>query len=184
MSLAELLSHPAVPSPAIRAIAVAVSRLAADRWQIWYLLHGDLTQVVIPPSGPAERSDGLWRHTCCELFARAPGTNDYFEFNFSPSGDWAAYQFDDYRSGRTDAVLTRAPQIRFKATGDRLRVDVELRIDAPALRTTVPLSLACAAVIEQTDGSLSYWALAHPDDKPDFHHADSFAMCLSPLELP
>ena len=36
-----------------------------------------------------------------------------------------------------------------------------------------------AAVIEATDGSLSYWALAHPSDKPDFHHPDSFVLELS-----
>jgi hypothetical protein len=34
-------------------------------------------------------------------------------------------------------------------------------------------------VIEETNGRLSYWALAHPPGKPDFHHSDCFA-----LELP
>jgi len=36
-----------------------------------------------------------------------------------------------------------------------------------------------SAVIEATDGSLSYWALEHPADKPDFHHPDSFALELA-----
>jgi hypothetical protein len=36
-----------------------------------------------------------------------------------------------------------------------------------------------AAVVEETNGCLSYWALTHPPGKPDFHHRDSFALALS-----
>ena len=32
--------------------------------------------------------------------------------------------------------------------------------------------LALSAVIEAIDGAKTYWALAHPSDKPDFHHPD------------
>jgi hypothetical protein len=35
--------------------------------------------------------------------------------------------------------------------------------------------LGVAAMIEETNGRRSYWALAHPPGKPDFHHADCFA---------
>ena len=30
------------------------------------------------------------------------------------------------------------------------------------------------AVLEEKDGTKSYWALAHAADKPDFHHPDCF----------
>jgi hypothetical protein len=33
-------------------------------------------------------------------------------------------------------------------------------------------------VIEETNGRKSYWALAHPPGKPDFHHSDCFALGL------
>jgi len=36
-----------------------------------------------------------------------------------------------------------------------------------------------STTFEETNGRLSYWALAHPPGKPDFHHPDCFA-----LELP
>ncbi|OYY67097.1 MAG: hypothetical protein B7Y49_00295 [Sphingomonas sp. 28-62-11] len=39
--------------------------------------------------------------------------------------------------------------------------------------------LALSAVIEETNGTKSYWALAHASGAPDFHHADAFA-----VELP
>ena len=33
-------------------------------------------------------------------------------------------------------------------------------------------------VIEENDGTKSYWAIAHPPGKPDFHHAACFALPL------
>ena len=42
--------------------------------------------------------------------------------------------------------------------------------------------LGISAVIEEQDGRLSYWALAHPPGKPDFHHRDCFALRLPPVE--
>jgi len=38
--------------------------------------------------------------------------------------------------------------------------------------------LALSAVIEEIDGTKSYWALAHPPGKPDFHHPDCFTLTL------
>jgi hypothetical protein len=52
-------------------------------------------------------------------------------------------------------------------------------VDASLLRKEGWGSLALSAVIETLDGAKSYWALAHPPGKPDFHHADCFA-----IELP
>jgi hypothetical protein len=34
-------------------------------------------------------------------------------------------------------------------------------------------------VIEDIGGGRSYWALAHPAGKPDFHHADGFTIELA-----
>ena len=39
--------------------------------------------------------------------------------------------------------------------------------------------LGLAAVIEEANGRISYWALAHPPGRADFHQTDGFA-----LELP
>jgi hypothetical protein len=43
-----------------------------------------------------------------------------------------------------------------------------------------PWRLGVSAVIEESDGAKSYWALKHAPGKPDFHHADSFAYELNP----
>jgi len=40
--------------------------------------------------------------------------------------------------------------------------------------------LGLSAVIEEESGALSYWALAHPPGRADFHHSDCFALELAP----
>jgi hypothetical protein len=52
-----------------------------------------------------------------------------------------------------------------------------------ALPGASALRLALSAVIEETDGHLSYWALAHPAERPDFHHRDGFVLALEPPEI-
>ena len=52
------------------------------------------------PDGP-QRRDGLWQHTCFEAFFGVLGSDDYWEFNLAPSGDWNVYRFAGYRAGQT-----------------------------------------------------------------------------------
>jgi len=40
--------------------------------------------------------------------------------------------------------------------------------------------LGLSALIEEPSGHKSYWALAHPPGKADFHHPDCFAHELFP----
>jgi len=42
------------------------------------------------------------------------------------------------------------------------------------------LRLGASAVLETRDGVLSYWALAHPAARPDFHAAGGFTLRLDP----
>jgi hypothetical protein len=116
--------------------------------------------------------DGLWRHTCFEVFVLGDDAPGYREFNFSPSGEWAAYAFRDYRDGDELGVeLTLGTPVR--RTADRLELSAEICQDfLPPGRS---LRLGLSVVVEDSDGMLSYWALRHPPGKPDFHHTDAFA---------
>ena len=110
-------------------------------------------------------------HTCFEAFAmRAAG---YREFNFSPSTEWAAYDFDGYRAGMRNADVL-APRIEGRHGQEHYELFVAFDLPGEA-----PWRLALTAVIEEADGVKSYWALKHPPGKPDFHHVDGFV-----LELP
>lgn len=160
-----LLCHPATPPSAITGVAARL-HYHAGRWALTYTVAGG-TPRIPPPAAPA-RTDGLWQTTCFELFVM-DGQGGYAEFNFSPSTQWAAYRFAGYRYGMAELGI-EAPQI--VAIEGGIRVLLDFPADAGA-------RVALSAVIEEADGTKSYWALAHPPGKPDFHHDDCFALRLA-----
>ena len=163
MPSAALERHPATPCAALRGIRVsAVS--TPKKLSLVYLMEGEIARLRIPPPRTPRFVDGLWQHTCCELFVARPG-GGYREFNFSPSGEWAAYEFDGYRTGRR--AIEARPEIVLR--GAQLEVSLEEKAGRIGL----------SAVIEEEDGAISYWALRHAPGKPDFHHPEAFAMELA-----
>jgi hypothetical protein len=173
-----LSCHSQTPSRTIQSIDAVVRTAPGDILTLSFALQGDLSRLRIPETRPPRRAGNLWAHTCLEVFAMAGSGPGYREFNFSPSGEWAVYDFRAYRDGgELDTDL--APAILARRCGDRLEVDVKICHDF--LPQGRPLRLGLSAVVEDTAGGLSYWALRHPPGKPDFHHADAFAL---QLELP
>jgi len=140
----------------------------------FFCLSAPADRFVIPPQGEGNRADGLWKTTCFEAFLRPEGAAGYIEWNFAPSGDWAAYDFTARREGMANASVTAPPYIRVE---DNLTWwGLGATIAVPAGRT---YRLGLSAVIEERDGTISYWALAHPPGAPDFHHDDCFAARLA-----
>jgi hypothetical protein len=122
----------------------------------------------------AARTDELWRHTCFEAFVRTSPGPDYYEFNFAPSTQWAAYRFDSYRSGIRAATEISAPRIAVQSSRTCYRLQASLEMDQmSSLRIHGAWRIGLAAVIEDTSGHKSYRALVHPPGKADFHHSDS-----------
>lgn len=174
---AQLVPFPGKPHPKI-AISVEATRLAPGRLRLWYIVTGSIDALKIPPHAKPAREDGLWHHSCCEAFVRNGSGTAYREINLSPSSQWAAYDFTDYRHGGQNATMP-APVISIsEVRGKRfaLGADVHFEFDAMA---NASWHLGLSAVIEEKEGGKSWWALAHTADKPDFHRADCFT-----LELP
>lgn len=169
--------HPDSRCEAVSRIDVDVERTRADGLVLRFTLTGTPGALRLPAPAAAARMDGLWRHTCFEAFARAVPGAGYAEFNLAPSTEWAAYLFDDYRSGMRAASMTVAPHIDFEANGATCVLQAAL-YGLTGLRGDAAWLLGLSSVIEETTGRLSYWALAHPPGKPDFHHADCFALSL------
>jgi len=140
-----------------------------------FVVSGIISDLRMPPVVAAARADELWRHTCFEAFVRPSTGSTYYEFNFSPSTQWAAYQFSSYRSGMRDATEIAAPRIEVRSTAESYTLQAALELEALSL----PWRLGLSAVLEETNGHKSYWALAHPPGNADFHHADCFALELS-----
>lgn len=172
------------PGP-VRALSASGTLHASGTLRLEYRMAAELARVrLVPSTCHAQRRDELWHHTCFELFAGREGAADYCEFNFTPGGDWAAYAFTGYRAARRDAAQRRI-EVTTRASADgMLRALVALDLGAafaldPAALATGDWRFNCAAIIEDIDGSLSYWAVHHPRARPDFHDSDGFRIALA-----
>jgi hypothetical protein len=172
--------HPDSRCFAAARVEVGVARPRADHLVLSYVVTGQMSDVRMPPVVPTARTDGLWQHTCFEAFVRASSGPSYYEFNFAPSTQWAAYRFDGYRSGMCAAEIG-APAIEVRSNPDSYTLQASLELGRlPDLPPEASWRLGLSALIEDTGGGMSHWALAHPPGKPDFHHADCFALEFSP----
>jgi len=166
-----LQPHPDTPCPAVSRFEAFAEREGA-RLRLSYRLAGDLDALAIPAPAAAVLTDGLWEHTCFEAFVAA-GDAGYLEFNLAPSKAWAAYRFDGYRRGMAPLEGIDPPRLEVAQAGGALELRAVLDLPWQG-----PLRVGLAAVIEETGGRLSYWALRHPPGQPDFHHADGFVLDL------
>ena len=187
------------------AVAVVLRRPGqAPELQLRYRLQG-LEGLRLPePSRAASRRDELWQHTCFEAFVGIPAQQAYWEFNLSPSGDWAAYRFSAYRQGQQQEPsyadlpvelhpLALQPDLHpasaAEAVGDVQTLELSCCFALPPeLAGASLLQLGLTAVLEtdlpQTDladspgGGLSYWALEHPATQADFHDRRGWTVLL------
>lgn len=166
----ELRCHPATPSRALRALRVALDR-RAWLWRLDCQLIGDLEQVVLPVRAQPGFADRLWLHRCGEAFIASQAGASYREFNFSPSSQWAIYDFTGERQGGKPLTTPiSSPRIACHQAGDALVLSVEF--SAALLPGHGPWRLGLCAVVEEPgpkQRGLSYWALAHHSAQPDFH---------------
>ena len=167
---AGLVRHPRTPwtGPDV-SLAATFGWHADGGAECRFEVAGPIEALVIPPRAAAARVDGLWKHTCFELFVARAGAAGYREFNFAPSGAWAAYDFADYRQALAPPAVP-APSIRVETASMRL----VLIATAGAGSWPGGDEIGLAAVLEARDGSLGYYALAHPAAHPDFHDRRGF----------
>lgn len=141
---------------------------------IWFGVGAPADRFLVPQSPEPARTAELWRTTCFEAFLRANGDREYCEWNFAPSGDWAAFVFDDYRQGMADAQAGE-PYIRMEDNMTWWALGATIAIPAHP-----EWALGLSAILEEKDGTKSYWALAHSNaERPDFHLADCFTATLA-----
>lgn len=178
----QLSSHPDTPCPLVESITVAVDRFengAAKGLQFSYRLAGQLPQLRLPPPAqePGHR-DELWKHTCFEAFLGVPGSSAYLELNFSPSGNWAVYAFKEERIRDTVSQNLAAPIISIAQGENEFILGAQLTLPK-WIKPGDDLRLGLTAVIETQDSRLSYWALHHPAERPDFHRKDGWTEFLT-----
>jgi hypothetical protein len=175
-----LVSHPATPpgGPGFKVWATvdhAAQLGAMATTNIWFGVGAPPDRFVIPPLSEPWRADELWQSSCFEAFLRAAGEEAYREWNFAPTGNWAAYDFSAYRADMTRAEVGSPPYIRMEDNFTWWTVGATIAVEADR-----QWDLGLSAILEEKDGTKSYWALAHPaGDKPDFHDPVCFAARLA-----
>ena len=174
-----LIVHPDSPAGAVSGVTVELERGSDRQLRLLFRLAGRLGELALPGKATPEHTDGLWRHTCFETFIAPAAGGAYYEFNLSPSTQWAAYGFDGYRSGMRPLNQRVVGEVATEVVGEaELQLSAALDLSPlTALRGAWRLGLC--AVIEAADGQLSYWALRHPPGRADFHHVEGFHMTLN-----
>ncbi|MBI4826056.1 MAG: DOMON-like domain-containing protein [Nitrospirae bacterium] len=145
-----------------------------NKLAISYSLTGDISKLNIPtPANIPERRNSIWKETSFELFLCPMNSNNYWEFNISPAGHWNIYRFSSYREGmQEEPAFTSLP---FKVSihpGDLL-LSLELDLDKINLADQ-KLNAGMSAVIKHRDSMMTYRALAHTGERPDFHNRECF----------
>jgi hypothetical protein len=172
--------HPDSLCSAAARVEVEVDRSRRSSVILRYFVTGKISDLSMPPMAARGRADELWQHTCFEAFVRSVAEPGYYEFNFSPSAQWAAYRFSSYRSGMRVATEISAPRIEVESGPEQYVLQASLELERLSmLPHDAGWRLGLAALIEETNGRKSYWALAHPPGRPDFHHPDCFVYELS-----
>ncbi|CAH1746197.1 conserved protein of unknown function [Thauera humireducens] len=171
--------RPTVTSPV--GILLATMYAAPDGAAVFEFKLEDsrIEAIRIPAATEPRPADALWQHTCFEVFMGVKGEPSYREFNFSPSGQWAIYDFRACRERSEDYAADAAPELRFAQDDNAARL--EARVPSAALPAVPPgteLEIGLAAVIERKDGELEYWAVQHVAEQPDFHARNSFVLML------
>jgi hypothetical protein len=171
--MTSLVRHPDTPPGAIHTIDAELVRTGRGMIAT-FRATGDLSRLVIPPPAAPARADDLWKTTCFELFVGGEG-EAYREFNFSPSGQWAAYEFAGYRdlAGNSEAL------VEIETSHDSKTLTLVARITS---HVPNPARIGLTAVIAESDGGLRYWAVAFAPGKPDFHAEATRALLLDGVD--
>ncbi len=146
-----LICHPATPAKAVRAVWAEVALSFEDGFSLRFGVEGDIGALVLPP--------------CEGQLVIADTATD---------GLWQSSCFEAFLTEEGQPDYTLAPWDMTCERGAALYI---LRIE-PGIYPDRGSRLALSAVIEELDGTKSYWALRHPPGKPDFHHPDCFQLTL------
>ena len=167
---------------AASAIDVEIDLAPSGLLRLGYRVTGDLDLLRLPPAASPVRTDDLWKTTCFEAFIQPGEGPGYYEFNLSPSTAWATYGFTSPRQDMRPAL--EIPPLRIETMAETAGFQLGAEVDLPLgdFRLDRPWRVGLTAVIEDTSGAKSYWALAHPSGPPDFHSPDGRVLELTASE--
>ncbi|OUR97188.1 hypothetical protein A9Q84_12745 [Halobacteriovorax marinus] len=150
--------------------------LVGSNLEIEFIVKGNIKNLHLPKSlDETKRVIGLWESSCFECFILNNETLSYYEFNYSPEGHWNCFYFP-----KPKAPLKQSPNfeeatcvINLTDQTFSLKTTIDLYNFLPGFWKKEAMSFGLTSVIE-CDEKLSYWAISHIDEKPNFHNFESF----------
>jgi hypothetical protein len=170
-----LIAHPDHPPVGITGVESRIIGRDANWLRARWRVEGS-RQLVVPPFAGKGRTDDLWQTTCFELYLKPLGGEAYCELNLSPSERWNAYDFDGYRAGMRERPFPHEPECTIRLGSTFAIFDAAIPL---AGLPDQDCAMGLSAILEEQGGVKSYWALAHPEGKPDFHAPACFAVALA-----
>lgn len=151
--------------------------LSEDAVYISYKITGSLDELDLGDGTPVhERKIKLWEKTCFELFIKN-SKDQYIEFNFSPVFEWNCFFFNKKGDPLSPWIKIDHIASDILLSKDIFHIIVEIKKDQfppHFFDVKQDMSAGITSVIKNKLGHLSYWALSHEADRPNFHHFDSF----------
>jgi hypothetical protein len=169
-----LVPHPDHPPLGVSRVEARIIGRDANWLRVRWRIEGT-QRLVVPPFAGKGRTDDLWQTTCFELYLKPLGGEAYCELNLSPSERWNAYDFDGYRAGMRERPFPHEPECTMRQGSSFAIFDAAVPV---AGLPGQDCSMGLSAILEEEGGKKSYWALAHPEGKPDFHAPACFAVAL------
>lgn len=150
--------------------------LQSEAMHVRFRVHGPINALLLPPlvANPQYR-EGLWQHTCFEMFLQVEGETSYEEWNLSPAGHWAYFAFQDYRQ-RVEGDLKLEPlkPLSYLNNDFQWQIVAELPLYHSFVQRSLSLQYGLCCILELKSGEKQYWSLVHAGERPDFHRPDSF----------
>lgn len=130
------------------------------------------------PSKHPRRTDNLWQKTCFEVFVKNADSAKYWEYNLSPSLNWAIYGFENYREGKFDELSLPKLPVDTSFQPNLFLLKSDLPLPAPLIGKNLKIGLS--VVVQDKNGDIYYYALKHTKVQADFHDAESFTIEIKP----
>jgi len=147
--------------------------------EIKFHVSGATEAIVFPAKSPVPaRTDKLWEQTCFELFVTPQSQINYWEYNLSPSLNWATFGFTQYRQSKNDEASIKAISINTQWDNQH-GYHLQSVVPLPEALYGKKLQLGVSAVIQDRQNTIYYYALTHQKQTPDFHDRKSFILSLS-----
>ena len=119
-----------------------------------------------------ERKDELWKSTCFELFIANSPSEEYYEINISPFGEWNIYHLNAYKVGFKEFREVSKPIIKMTKENYKYRLSFEIEFNQRIFNNE-GLSFNLATIILDKNNLRHFYSIC-PRKTADFHNRISW----------